>query len=279
MKCALFTLLMLAAEIASATWSIVATNPETREVGAAGATCNVGIEYIIGMVPGKGVILAQAATNLSAKQKGMEIISDGGTPIDVINAVANQEFNPGGMLSAPWTKQQYGVAVLDSTPMVAHFTGSDTVPWSGAIASDTVSSQGNMLVSEAVITSSMTAWDNYLTHSPEACPFDMADRLLTALKAGALEGGDIRCPSNKAALTAFVTVSRPTDTLDNPSLLLVAPKAYGLLGSIRHWVVPYSQDEEDPSPIDLLQQMYAGWKEKHPHWQPACEATKAQPSP
>ena len=47
---------------ASATWSIVAVDPETREVGIAVASCIGGVEVTAGIAPGKGVVTAQAMT-------------------------------------------------------------------------------------------------------------------------------------------------------------------------------------------------------------------------
>ena len=44
-----------------ATWSIVAVDPKTREVGLAAATCNPGIQFIAATVPGSGVVAAQVA--------------------------------------------------------------------------------------------------------------------------------------------------------------------------------------------------------------------------
>ena len=147
----LVVLLSLTSRQADATWSIVAVDPTTREVGAAAATCTVGVEVIYGGVPGSGVIVAQAATNLSARRKGVEMIASGSGPREVISRIASEEFNPGGLWRASWQEQQYGVAVLGAAPPAGHFTGDETVPWSGGIADGTVSVQGNMLYGREVV--------------------------------------------------------------------------------------------------------------------------------
>ncbi len=90
------------------------------------------------------------------------------------------------------------------------------------------------------------------------------------LEAGADQGGDKRCSSDRAALTAFLAVSRPDDSADSPSLYLVAPKAFGLLGSLWHMLFPYSPSEGTPPPVRQLRGMYESWLETHPGWKDFC---------
>lgn len=261
-------------EEARATWSIVAVDPETREVGAAAATCTVGVEAIHGAVPGRGLILAQAATNLAARNHGVEMIASGASPREVIDVIATEEFNPGRPWNAPWREQQYGVAVLGADPAVVHFTGADTVPWSGARAEGNVSVQGNMLYGPEVVDAAFRAFRED-AGSP-TCRRSLAERLLLALEAGAERGGDKRCSRERGALTAFLAVSRPDDSADLPSLYLVAPRAFGLLGSLRHMLFPYSPSEETPPPVRQLRAMYESWLETHPGWRDSCSEDETE---
>ncbi|MFT5573698.1 MAG: hypothetical protein ACI9FR_002633 [Cryomorphaceae bacterium] len=48
---------------AQATWSIVAVDPETGEVGIAVAICNPGAQFIAAVVPGFRMVAAQAETS------------------------------------------------------------------------------------------------------------------------------------------------------------------------------------------------------------------------
>ena len=57
---------LLTAGDAAATWSIVAIDPATREVGIAGASCIAGAQEIAGLAPGRGAIAAQAMANFGA---------------------------------------------------------------------------------------------------------------------------------------------------------------------------------------------------------------------
>ncbi len=71
----------LPAAPASATWSIVAVDPETREVGIAGASCIGGVEIIGGLVPGRGAVAAQASANLAGRDLAMDRLAAGSSPV------------------------------------------------------------------------------------------------------------------------------------------------------------------------------------------------------
>ena len=274
----LVVLLLAASRQAGATWSVVAVDPITREVGAAAATCTVGVEIIYGGVPGRGVIVAQAATNLGARRKGVGMIASGAGPREVISLLASKEFNPGGLWNlwhASWREQQYGVAVLGADPSASHFTGVETVPWSGGVAEGTVSVQGNMLYRREVVHAAFRAFR--ASGRSKNCTQHLAERLLRALEAGAARGGDKRCPRERAALTAFVAVARPEDPADAPSLFLVAPRAFGLLGSIRHSLFPYSPSAETPPAVMELREMYEEWLRTDPkRKRSSCDADEAE---
>jgi len=237
----------LAAMPAHATWSIVAVDPATGEVGAAAATCTVGVELILAIAPGKGVIVAQAATNLSARDEGVRLIEAGETGEDVIAAIANEDFNPGGLMNAPWTEQQYGVATLVDAHAVA-FTGDETPDWHGSVSAGSVSAQGNTLRSESVITEALAAF--------QASDGPMAERLIAGLEAGAAEGGDARCDEARGSLSAFVAVAEPDDPPGKPALFIVAPRRFGLLGAAWNMLFPYHAPESDPPATVRLRQMY-----------------------
>ena len=57
--CAAFSFVLWFPNVAQATWSITAVNPETGEVGIAGASCTYSVWGIAGVAPGKGVIAAK----------------------------------------------------------------------------------------------------------------------------------------------------------------------------------------------------------------------------
>jgi uncharacterized Ntn-hydrolase superfamily protein len=74
-----------------ATWSIVAVDPRTREVGAAAASCILAEEFpidrIAELVPGTGAVVAQALGNLEAKAAIAAALARGESPAVAIAAV------------------------------------------------------------------------------------------------------------------------------------------------------------------------------------------------
>lgn len=248
---AIAAFLGLAPASALATWSIVAVDAATGEVGAAAATCTVGVELILGLVPGKGVIVAQAATNFSARDEGMRLIGEDIEARDVIARIAIEKFNPGGWVKAPWTKQQYGVATTAGGAVAGFFTGADTPEWHGGMLGGGVSAQGNTLRNERVIGAAFAAY-----HEGRG---PMAHRLIAALEAGANEGGDARCDRERAALSAFVAVAQRDDPPGKPTLYLVAPRAFGIMGSIGHAIVPYRPGADELPATSRLREIYESW--------------------
>ena len=102
------------------TWSIVAVDPETREVGVGAATCTVGVEMVRGIVPGVGVVSAQAYTNLYSRNQAVEALASGSS---LEEALAAAEAAAGQHGLSEWSFQQFAVVVLE--PRARAHTGSD----------------------------------------------------------------------------------------------------------------------------------------------------------
>jgi uncharacterized Ntn-hydrolase superfamily protein len=216
---------------ASATWSITAVDPRTREVGIAGASCTPNVMGIAGVVPGRGVIAAQALTNGAARRRGMEMLRAGASPAEVVRTVTDSVFDP------VYFFQQYGVAALGHAP--AAYTGAETDAWRGHEVDADVSVQGNILVGPLVVRDAMAAFRAAAADSA----LTLADRLLLALEAGAAAGGDARCPG-QTALSAFLIVAGPDDRRDAQHLRLYVN----------------GQSEGGANPVVLLRQRYEEWR-------------------
>lgn len=194
----------------------MAVDPETREVGSAGASCTPYVVGVARLVPGRGAIVAQAMSNMEAQARGAELLDQGADAPSVAAAISDPGFD------ASATEQQYGVAALgpsDSTPSEAAYTGAATPPARGHRLAPGVSVQGNILVAEAVLDATLAA---YRQAAARRAP--LAERLLLALEAGSRAGGDARCGA-KTAQSAYLGVARPSDMARRPSLRLVATTA------------------------------------------------------
>jgi uncharacterized Ntn-hydrolase superfamily protein len=80
---------------AHATWSIVAVDPETREVGLAAATCNPGIQFIAAAVPGAGVVVAQAETSFKGRDQADDWMAEGIGAEIILHRLSNPAFYSG----------------------------------------------------------------------------------------------------------------------------------------------------------------------------------------
>lgn len=230
--------LVLAAQSAHATYSIVASDAIAREAGGAGTSCLRGsrVSIIYGSVPGVGVVHAQATFNGAGRDRAVELLDAGLNPAAILDAITASSFDRDVEL------RQY--AVVDVSGRVAAFTGSRTQAYAGdrqgSSGSFTYSVQGNILTSESVLAKSAAAF--------ESAGCDLAERLMRALEAGAENGeGDSRCTNTRGipADSAFIQIERP-DT-DRGSYLALE--------------VPTSGDDD---PLVLLRAAFDAWRATHP---------------
>ena len=204
----------------SGTWSIVAVDVDAAEVGVALATClkaNLAISPSIvdgsedgvgrriysvfartrsetaielaRLLPGYGVIVAQARVdrqNSDRVDRAAARLMASATAEEVIEAATSAD--------PLYQTRQYGVVTM--ALKAASFTGNETFGWSGAATEQSVSVQGNILVGPEVVDAALGEFREAMK-LPEAA---LSDALVSALEAGALQGGDQRCPREQAAL-------------------------------------------------------------------------------
>ena len=235
------------------TWSIVAVDPVTREVGVGAATCTVGVEMVRGIVPGKGVVSAQAFTNLLSRNRAAESLAAGASAEDAL-AAAHAAAGHHGL--PDWKDQQVAVAVLDPEPLALAHTGSDTVSWAGSKQARSeqagaVSVQGNMIRGPEVVDVALAAF-----LCDDGTP-DLAERIMRGLEAGGQAGGDNRCPFECPAISAFLAVAGPEEkSAEEPALYLVAPRPYSIREAVDYYTRgPKPPAPNDRSPVDSLRSM------------------------
>lgn len=181
---------------AQATWSVVAVDPDTSEVGVAGATCGAFVWMIGDVAPGHGAVAAQYATNLKAKREAADRMAEGQAPEEVLAAITAPAFDDEPQL------RQYGLASLDG-PAVA-YTGDEAEGPALSAVGETWTVQGNTLATSDVVLDAAAAFEDAEGQALE-------ERLLVAMEAGAADGGDDRCDPEQAAKSAFLFVARPDD--------------------------------------------------------------------
>lgn len=240
----LLSLLLVQSAWSQDTFSIVAVDPATGEVGSAGATCVEGIGslggviLLSGIIPGRGGINAQAYICVNPHinlDNGVARLSEGNTPQEVIDwLVANdacfsQNFNP--------EYRQYGVAALNAMgePEVAAFTGQNADDWKGHLLGANYAIQGNILLGPEVLEGMEAGFLN--------TEGTLAERLMAAMQGANIPGADARClDAGTSSTSAFLRVFKPDDDPDNPWLELnVAEAPAGV------------------EPIDSLQALFDAW--------------------
>lgn len=241
---------------ASATWSIVAIDTETGEVGMAAATCNSSIQFIAGAVPGKGVVAAQAETSFKGRDAALAWIDEGMAADEVLRRLSDPDFYS-MFYNKKFPELQYGVATLGVAPSAGFIGGDTLVPWSGGIAEDTEHAawtvQGNTLRGPEVITAAAAAMEPRMEN---ACRLTLAERLLRALEAGRDAGGDKRCTTDKPAQSAILLIARLTDAGDTETRL-VAPRSISFARSIWHFLFGYEPEPGAMEPVAQLRQKWA----------------------
>ncbi len=183
-----------------ATYSIVAVDRQTGQVGGAATTCIAGasVSRVYQGVPGVGAVHAQANTNISGRQYAARLLQQGYSADVIIEALGSADFD------AIASTRQYGVVTLEGSR--AGYTGSNNGYYAndiqGEVGSYVYSIQGNILTSSRVLTQARAGF------TAEAC--DLSERLLAALEAGARNGeGDSRCRPAAPSDAAFLQVDNP----------------------------------------------------------------------
>jgi uncharacterized Ntn-hydrolase superfamily protein len=234
----------------------VAVDPETREVGIAGASCILGAELLARLVPGRGAVAAQAIPNLAARDELARRIAAGESPAAALAAVTEGGFDT--VLGSSMARiRQYGVVALGFEQDPANFTGSWAVNYAGARIGSGVSVQGNMLRNSDVVEHALEAFEEKRV----GCKPSLADRLMAGLVAGSRAGGDARCSEDLTALSAFLMVAKPDDAPDRPSLHLVQSRPGATPRSpwtelTRAMMITTEPGSADENPVTLLRRAY-----------------------
>jgi uncharacterized Ntn-hydrolase superfamily protein len=158
------------------TWSIVAKDETTGAYAVAVSTrafaVGARVPYGCG---GVGAIATQSFVNPFYGVDGLRLLQEGRSADEVLAIVSAAD--PGSP-----NRQAH---VIDRQGRTAAFTGAACVDWCGSVSAPLVSVAGNMLAGPAVIGATLDAYlRNY--------SMDFDERLLIALEAGEVAGGDKR---------------------------------------------------------------------------------------
>lgn len=170
-------------EASIATFSIVAMDPATADLGVAVQSKYFAVGSVVPHArAGAGAIATQAMGNIQYGYQGLPLLADGIPAEGVLKR----------LLAADPRREFRQVGLVDSEGRAATFTGARTLPWSGGKTGSHYAVQGNLLAGPGVIDAMAAAF--------ETATGDLGQRLVAALAAGQAAGGDMRGRQSAALL-------------------------------------------------------------------------------
>jgi len=256
-----------------ATFSIVAVDTTTGEVGSAGGSCIAGSIIISDIHSGTGAIHTQAYYLPANQSYASSLMDEGYSPYEIIELLENNDVqnnpeirqygivdlfsgNDYGLLyeyeceeieGAVWQGiPDSGELAECSDPVIARsasFTGNNCSSWKGHINGINYAIQGNILLNENILISLERGFN--LTNG------SLDQKLMAAMQEAKIPGADTRClDEGISTLSAFIRVAKPTDINEYYMDLNV------------NSVTPYfSENGVWIDPIDTLQTLYDNWYE------------------
>jgi uncharacterized Ntn-hydrolase superfamily protein len=157
------------------TYSIVARDPRTGELGAAVQSHYFSVGPVVPWVEaGVGAVCTQSLVLVDYGPNGLDLMRAGRTAQQALDS----------LLEADAHNQGRQVAMVDAKGNVAAYTGPTCIPEAGHRTGEQYSVQANLMASDKVWPAMAKAY--------ESSTGDLAERLLAALDAAEKEGGDIR---------------------------------------------------------------------------------------
>lgn len=167
----------------TATFSIVALDPETKELGVAVQSHWFSVGSLVPWAEhGVGAVATQSFVEASYGPEGLRLLREGKKPEEALRALT----------AADPQKDFRQVGIVDARGVAAAWTGQQCISYAGHRTGKNYSVQGNLLASPEV-------WRE-MGGAFEAAAGRLAERLLAALEAGQAAGGDARGMQSAALL-------------------------------------------------------------------------------
>ncbi len=172
------------------TFSIVARDPATGELGVAVQSHWFSVGPIVPWAEaGVGAVATQSFVDPSYGKNGLELMRGGKSAPDTLKE----------LLAKDEGRDVRQVAMIDAQGRVDAWTGKNDIQAAGHIVGKNFSVQANLMLNEKVWPAMAQAF--------EAAKGDLAERMLAALDAAQLVGGDIR---GRQSAALIVVTGKPT---------------------------------------------------------------------
>jgi len=171
------------ARLDPSTFSIVAFDPKTKDLGVAVESKFVAVGAVVPFArAGVGAVATQSYANTAYGPKALAMMKRGLTAKDVLKK----------LVAADKDAAQRQVGLVDARGRAASYTGKGCIAWAGHLVGSSYACQGNLLAGEEVVKA--------MSRTFEVTQGDLPVRLLAALSAGQRAGGDRRGQQSAALL-------------------------------------------------------------------------------
>lgn len=165
------------------TFSIVAYDSQENAWGVAVASKFLSVGAVVPWAcAGQGAVATQSYANTTFGPRGLELMAAGRSAEQALEQLINEDEG----------RDQRQVGLVDAQGQPAAFTGKGCYAWAGHVVGPNFTCQGNILVSGATVRA--------MADTFTAANGELADRLVAALAAGEVAGGDSRGRQSAAVL-------------------------------------------------------------------------------
>lgn len=167
------------------TYSIVAADPETEEVGVGVQSKFLAVGALVSWTrAGVGAVATQALADVTFGPLGLDAMAEGLTPQEALDR----------LMAGDEGRESRQVGLVDATGRSASFTGSECFEHASSVTGEGFACQGNIMATDRVVPAMAEAFRGAAGPLPE--------RIMEALRAAQREGGDRRGQESAALLVA-----------------------------------------------------------------------------
>jgi uncharacterized Ntn-hydrolase superfamily protein len=174
---------MLNLDRLASTFSIVAFDPKTKNLGVAVQSRYFSVGTAVPWAQAKvGAIATQSFVNISYGPRGLRLLKKGLAVNEVIEKLTSKDKS----------RDYRQLGIIDAKGSPAAYTGLKCLHWAGSKIGKNYTAQGNILANGKVVQN--------MGKKFETTKDDLADRLVAALEGGQEAGGDSRGKQSAALL-------------------------------------------------------------------------------
>ncbi len=183
--------------VLASTFSIVGRDTTTGDLGVAVCSKARAVGAVAAWArPGVGALAIQAWTAPGLGPRALDLLAEGLSPRDVLSSLLSSDDRP----------ERRQIGVVDARGVSATHTGREVPAPADAREETDHCVQGNFLAGPEVLPAMQ---GSFVASRVEGLP--LAERLLSALEAGAAAGGDLRGARSAALLVVTREGARPVD--------------------------------------------------------------------